>query len=407
MAGRIVPKLWRFSSTDERVGILPVVGKLEHFEEVNGIDEIRFKTSEAPEKGDRLVWHDVRDGCWREHVVTRTEEPLGGLASVWAENSICDLLGDYIEEARIADKGADAAMEICLDGTRWTVPSSAQTIARGGCLLYHTNVLAAIRKVCELWDCDLATRVIVADGKVTTRQAWLARGLGEWRGARLTYGKTMAGCKRTVLEDQVYTALYGWGAGIPITTSAGAYTGGYTRKISFADVNDGVKWIGDDDAREIYGIPGADGNLSHRFGEVTFAECEDPDTLMMLTLATLRKVCAPQVVYEVDAARIEGRVPVRLGDVVAVIDTSRDPAWRLKARVARRERTFGERLVEKVVLGTDRKTSYSVTGEATRRTPVLLETSGMTEGGALRALAGQSYLDDVVESYADLSEEEF
>ena len=36
------------------------------------------------------------------------------------------------------------------------------------------------------------------------------------RGARFTYGKNMAACTRTVLEDEVYTALYGFGKGLTV-----------------------------------------------------------------------------------------------------------------------------------------------------------------------------------------------
>jgi hypothetical protein len=34
----------------------------------------------------------------------------------------------------------------------------------------------------------------------------------------------MAGCTRTVHEQDVYTALYGFGAGLPVTDEDGRYT---------------------------------------------------------------------------------------------------------------------------------------------------------------------------------------
>ena len=39
-----------------------------------------------------------------------------------------------------------------------------------------------------------------------------------------SYGKNMAGCTRTVLEQDVYTTLYGFGAGLPVTDEDGRYT---------------------------------------------------------------------------------------------------------------------------------------------------------------------------------------
>lgn len=48
-----------------------------------------------------------------------------------------------------------------------------------------------------------------------------------------------------------------------------------------------------------------------------------------------------------------------LGDTVAVIDTSRDPEWRLTARVVRRVRTFGEQVVARVTIGTVEPVDYA------------------------------------------------
>ena len=78
MAG-VVPVLYHFDRFDERIGILSVVGKLVHTEELNGEDTIEFECREVPTKGDRLLWHDGE--TWREHVVVRTDEPLEGLCS--------------------------------------------------------------------------------------------------------------------------------------------------------------------------------------------------------------------------------------------------------------------------------------------------------------------------------------
>lgn len=55
---------------------------------------------EVPDKEGRLLW---LDGCaWREHVVVRTEEPVAGLYSVYAESLLCELLDDFVEEAQLS-----------------------------------------------------------------------------------------------------------------------------------------------------------------------------------------------------------------------------------------------------------------------------------------------------------------
>lgn len=63
----------------------------------------------------------------------------------------------------------------------------------------------------------------------------------------------MAGCTRTVMENEVFTALYGFGKGLPVLDESGSATGGFTRRLTFGEVNGGVNWVGDDDAREVWG----------------------------------------------------------------------------------------------------------------------------------------------------------
>ena len=59
-----------------------------------------------------------------------------------------------------------------------------------------------------------------------------------------------------------------------------------------------------------------------------------------------------------DAAALDGG-DAALGDTVAVIDTSRDPEWRLRARVVRRVREFGETVVARVTIGTVQPVDYA------------------------------------------------
>lgn len=85
--------------------------------------------------------------------------------------------------------------------------------------------------------------IAVADRRVSSRSIRFKTQLGSWKGLRFTYGKNMAGCTRTVLEQDVYTALYGFGAGLPVTDEDGRYTGGYHKKLTFGEVNGDVNWV--------------------------------------------------------------------------------------------------------------------------------------------------------------------
>ena len=374
------PTLYLFDRFDERLGILPTLGAVTHTEELGGEDTIEFDCLTAPEKGDRLLWRDPDDGCWREHVVVRTDEPLGGPAHVYAEWALCELLRDFVEEAQLVSRTAEQALAAVLANTRFELGFVGVGDAKRGALLYHMNALAALRRVEEVWDGELECSVFVEGGRVSGRVVSLPARRGAWRGLRFTYGKNMAGCTRTVMEDEVFTALYGFGKGLPVLDESGAATGGFTRRLTFGEVNGGVNWVGDDAAREVWGRwDAARAAKAHAFGAVTFADCEDAAELLALTRAALAEAAAPKVSYEVDAALLAGAAVPALGDDVAVIDTSRAPAWHLTARVvARRRELAGAGSRCSVTLGRVQRSAARAVAEVTAAVVTVTETASVT-----------------------------
>lgn len=390
----MVPTLYLFDRFDERLGILPAVGGITHVEEIGGEDTIEFDCALAPEKGEQLLWRDPTDGVWREHVVVRTDEPLGGPAHVYAESSLCELLGDFVEEIQLVSKTAAQALSSVLGVTRWSAGEVGVGDAARGCLLYHVNALAALRRVEEVWGGEAEAVIAVSGRRVASRTVRLPARRGAWRGARFSYGKTLAACTRTVLEDEVFTALYGYGKGLPIYDETGAPTGGFTRRLTFGSVNGGANWVGDDAALLVWGRPDGAGGKAHRFGHVVFPDCEDATELKALTLAALAAACEPRVSYEVDVAAVDGGAGVRPGDDVAVIDSSRSPEWHLRARCVRRVRELGEgEPAVRLTLGTVERTTWAASADVAARVTAVEETAATAS--------------DTVASYEDLGEREF
>lgn len=391
----MVPTLYLFDRWDERVGVLPTLGSMTHTEEVGGEDTVEIDCLAALEKGDRLVWRDPEDGRWREHEVVRTDEPLEGRCHVYAESSLCELLRDYVVEEQLVGRTAAQAMAAVLARTRWLSGNVTVGDAKRSALLYHTNALAALRRVASVWGGELLCELDVEGGRVARRRASLLSRVGGWHGARFSYGRNLAGCTRTVLEGEVFTALYGWGKGLPIEDAEGNPTGGYTRRLSFDSVNGSVKWVGDDAARERWGRwDAARRERVHSFGQVVFPECEDPAELLALTRAALAESSRPRVSYECNVAMVDGGVGVGLGDDVAVIDASRSPEWRLTARCVRRVRTFGDGATRAhVTLGSVERATWERSAEILTRVVAVEETA--------------SKASDTVASLEDLSGKEF
>lgn len=426
MAGAAAPALWRFGRDGARIGAVRLAGPVTHREELGGEDAIAFRCRSAVGKYDRLLWRDPEDGRWREHVAVAVETAAGGALEVRAESSLCDLLGSYVEEERLSGASAAAALAACVAGTGWSVDAEGVG-GTASCLLYHTNRLAALRRVAGLVGCELEPVIAVAGGAVASRTVRARTALGAWRGARIEAGRNAARLARAVLDDEVFTALYGWGAGLPVVGEDGAWTGGYRRKLSFAEANGGVAWVGDEAARQAWGLPDGRGGRRHRFGEVTFPECGDPEELLALTQAALGQASAPRTSWEADVAGALP-VPIGLGDEVAAIDALRDPALRERARCVARTRELGDAVRARYVLGAGARTAYQALSEAGARAvaaeeaagaagdaaaaagsraAALEEAAGVGADGSVPALATKAYVDAAIAALEDLSEVEF
>lgn len=398
--------LYLFDNFDEPKGALHLTSALVHTEQVKGDDQISFMTNIEPDKCDRILWHDEQDGCWREFVVKTVKKELGGLFEVVAESSLFELRCDYVENVVLKSAIVREALAASLSTTRWQVDPLSQAGGAVTVWFYHQSVLACLREIEEKWGCELYTRIDVEDRRITGRYVGVKRSLGKNRGARFTCAKNITKCSKTVLEDDVYTALYGWGAGSIVMDDDGYWTGGYTNRVGFADVNNGVPWVGSESARQAYGIWNADHTEKvHRFGEVVFKDIEDPRLLYSKTLQQLAYYTTPAIAYEVDVRLFDGGVPVFLGDTVAVIDTSHEPEWRFTARVLKRTRVFGNTLQTTVELETLKQlTNDKSSGQLIARAADVVtdpETEGATEAEIIHT-AVQEYL-----AQFDLGDEEF
>ena len=381
-------RLFLFNRFDDPLGELAWGGRLTHAEEIGGEDTLEFECPDAPAKGDRLLWRDPDSGAWREHVVVRTDEPLRGACRVYAESSLSEMLLDFIEMAQLVSRTAEQALAAALAPTRWEAGTVEDGFGKHGCMLYHTNALAALRRIEEVWGCEAEPTVEVSGNRVSRRSVSLAARRGSWRGARLDYGRDLAGCTRRVLEDDVFTALYGFGCGLPIEDENGVATGGYTRRLTFGDANGGVNWVGDEQARLRWGRWDASRERKvHSFGQAIFPNCDDPHKLLSLTRKALADACSPKVTYEVDASALAG-APVELGDDVLVVDAEREPEWRFRARTVRRVREFEARgsVFRLLTLGAVERTSWAAAAELGARVDDVEQVAAAT-ADAVQAVA--------------------
>lgn len=352
------------------LGDLPYVIKALRTRATDGTDTLDITTIGEINKDERIVFQDSM-GRWAEYLCqsTQTARAAGMPVTVaYCAGSIAELSRTYIEDKRNRNANAKACLAKALEGTRWTVGTVETGTITGMADLafYHCTALDAIQKTADTYGLEVQTEYQPdpTGNQIGRRIIHLVEHRGSTNTTkRFEYGKDLTQIKRDIDSGDVITRLYGWGKGIEQTNDQGEATGGYSRKISFADVNNGKPYVQDDQALADWGIVGADGTRHHSEASVDFPDCEDPKELLALTKNALKTRTTPVVSYTADVTALgqAGYDPegTDVGDSVQIIDTSFTNPLRLEGRILQIEEDLAGSLADtKITLGNIRQ-SYT------------------------------------------------
>lgn len=326
---------------------------LVHTDELNGEDSVDIATTFPLRQGYRLVWSD-RLGKAHEHVCQDPKGLHAGGETIYTDtalDSVCELYGDYIEDKRPHGYGFLQALNVCLEPTRWEAGTVDQPgTVDAGLTFYHTSSRAALQSILECGG-ELETEISVSSGRVVSRKVCIRSHRGEKGGhRRFSYTKDLVSVSRTEHYGAI-TACYGYGKGVE--TDAG----GYGRKLTFGDINNGKNYVEDAAALKLYGRPDGKGGRAHVFGQFEDSDCEDAATLLSETTAYLDAHKEPGLTYEADAVDLvqfgRGWEGVAVGDDVQIVDACFSPALRCSGRVTK--------LVTDELAGTVRVTLGNIT----------------------------------------------
>lgn len=359
-----------FDRWDNPLGDLPYAIKAVRTRATDGTDTLDITTIGEINKDERIVFKDSM-GRWAEYLCqsTQTARAAGMPVTVaYCAGGIAELSRTYIEDKRNRNANAKACLAKALEGTRWAVGTVETGTITGTADLafYHCTVLEAVQKTADTYGLEVQTEY--QPDPTGNRIGRRIIHLVEHRGTanttkRFEYGKDLTQIKRDIDSGDVITRLYGWGKGIEQTNDQGEATGGYSHKISFADVNHGKPYVQDDQALANWGIPGPDGTRHHSEASVDFPDCEDPKELLTLTKNALKTRATPVVSYTADVTAL-GQAGLSaegtdVGDSVQIIDTSFATPLRLEGRILQIEEDLAGSLADtKITLGNIRR-SYT------------------------------------------------
>lgn len=307
-----------------------------------GVDKVEFVLLDnGVDKYDRIVFCDSM-GRTCEWIVMSSRESRAKSVPVCTVNcygSMQELSRHFMPTLRRGSKDTpEQALAKALDGTRWSVGQCDE--GSGEYSVYHQSSLASVNDIANAYKMEVEPVIeLSADGNsIAKRSVRLVKRLGRASTAlRLDYGSGLSGIDRVLSADDVVTRLYCYGKGVQTTDDDDNATGGYSRKITFADINGGKEYIQDDSLLEIWGVPGPDGSLMHTEGIFEDGDCEDKATLLAEGRAALAERSKPIVSYEGTVEAL-GRAgfdanACDLGDNLQMVDTTFPKPLRLSGRV--------------------------------------------------------------------------
>lgn len=239
-----------------------------------------------------------------------------------------DLKGyGYIKEKRPNNITSVQALHLILDNTRWNidyVDDRLNSELHDGDF-YYLPYLDCFSKILETWAVDVEPYVNIEGNKITRRYVNLYYQQGGNNGRRFVYGSNALTIEKQTNDTDIYTALVGRGAGIEETNEdTGELTGGYSRKINFADESwskssgdpvdkpSGQEYIEWPQATALYGY--SDG--APRIGIVDFDNEKDTANLLRETWQQLLQVGVPQVQFKATVGDVGF---LKLGETVTIV----------------------------------------------------------------------------------------
>lgn len=296
---------------------------------VDGTDQLTFEFTDpnALAFGDYVTFLDP-DGNPREYIAQSPSVSRGDgkpLVSVICNGSIAELEGHAIKEKRNRGATATVCLNKALEGTRWTA-GVAEGDGTADLSFYDTNTLQAIEDTCSEFGLEVVASYETTDDRISKRTLSLLKRQGRATGVlrRFEYAAGLIDIERTYSASLVFTRVHGRGKGLEKTDAENNDKGGYERKLTFEDINNGKDYVEDTEATARWGVPDANGVRQPVEAYYVNSDCEDKQQLLDETKAYLNKVKEPKVTYEASVIAfatagldVQG---IALGDSVQLID---------------------------------------------------------------------------------------
>lgn len=277
-----------------------------------------FDPGKVIQRGQRIAFRDPATGNLEVFEIRQvsTLEPDHYQQLTAEQIALSELSDEHIDHAEITNKTAAQALTAALAGTLWQVGTDTSSgtqsadFARG-------SVWQAVNTIKANWNVYITPRVVVsAAGVITGKYLDISPAGGVWRGVRLSVRKNLPDPTVTYNDEEVLTALYGYGGTVnnaEVTFKNEVWTATADHPAKPANQTY-LEWP---EKTALYGRNGRP-----RYGYYQNANITSPSVLLQKTWEALKRTAEPKIRIAGSAADLSrlgyADQPLRLHDLAIV-----------------------------------------------------------------------------------------
>ena len=204
-------------------------------QEMNLTADFPFVADKKIERGMKIAFRSPVDDVLQvfEVRIVTNQEPEHYQQLTAEHICISELTDEHINSTEITDKTAAQALTTALTGTLWSVGNNTASGTQSGDIS-RGSVWDAVNTIQQNWNVYITPRIVISSaGSITGRYLDIAPAEGVWRGVRFSVRKNMLDPAVTYDDEDVFTALYGYGGNVDKAQASGDDK---TEELTFADV---------------------------------------------------------------------------------------------------------------------------------------------------------------------------
>lgn len=238
-----------------------------------------------------------------------------------------ELRKSWVKDMRPTNMLAKSVVDSLLSGTNWTARYVAD-VGINSTNLYYTSVFESLQKVCAVWGLEMQFFVEMSNNTIGARYIDFKQKIGKSVGKRAVYGHNALKIIQESEKTDLITAVIGRGKSIQVSSAeeTGNQSDGYSRKISFADIESnaplkpkGQEYVEYANATNLYGIKTPSG-MKPKFGFFEY-DTDDKNVLLQKSWEYLLENSHPKTTFKTTTAYLSD---AEIGDTIRVVKPKRD-----------------------------------------------------------------------------------